>query len=134
MPGLTPLLIAGAIAGVAGGGSTLALESTLPDIMELDTRRTGLRREGVFASMFSLVEKLTSAVALVCLGVFLDAQGFIHATHDVVQPRSAIVAIALAISIVPAAAAFLSVLVVQRWGLRDDVIVAERLELEPAIT
>jgi GPH family glycoside/pentoside/hexuronide:cation symporter len=133
-PGLAPLLLSGAIAGVAGGGSTLALESTLPDIMELDTRRTGLRREGVFASMFSLVEKLTSAIALVCLGVFLDAQGFIHSTGDVIQPHSAIVAIALAISIVPSAAAMLSVLVIQRWGLRDGEVVAEVVDLRAAVT
>jgi GPH family glycoside/pentoside/hexuronide:cation symporter len=134
MPGLAPLLIAAAVAGVSGGGSTLSLESTLPDIMELDTRRTGLRREGIFASMFSLVEKLTSAIALVCLGVFLDAQGFVHSTHDVIQPRGAIVAISVAISIVPFIAAMLSVLVIQRWGLRDGALDAPALELRPAIT
>jgi GPH family glycoside/pentoside/hexuronide:cation symporter len=133
MPGLWPLLTTAALVGMAGSGGTLALESTLPDIMELDTRRTGLRREGIFASVFSLVEKLTSAVALVCLGFFLDSEGFVHATEDVAQPYSAIVAIALAISIVPSATAILSVLVIQRWGLRDsEVLVAQGGARDPS--
>jgi GPH family glycoside/pentoside/hexuronide:cation symporter len=119
MPELWPLFITGAAVGVAGGGGTLSLESTLPDIMELDTRRTGLRREGIFASVFSLVEKLISAVGIVCLGVFLDHEGFIHSTHDVSQPHTAIFAIAVSMSVVPCVTAILSVLVIQRWGLRD---------------
>ncbi len=121
MPGLVPLLATAIGVGIAGGGGTLALESTLPDIMELDTRRTGLRREGIFASLFSLVEKLTSAIAIVCLGIFLDHEGFIHSTHDVAQPRAAIFAIAASMSLVPCVTAILSVLIVQRWGLRDGV-------------
>jgi Na+/melibiose symporter-like transporter len=69
--------------------------------------------------MFSLVEKVISAIALVCLGFFLDTEGFVHSTHDVSQPHSAVVAIAIAVSIVPSITGVLSLLVIYRWGLRD---------------
>ncbi len=118
-PSLVGLIIISMLLGVTGGGTMLALEATLPDLMEMDSRKTGLRREGAFAAVFSLMEKLTSAVAIAIVGVFLQASGFINSTHDVVQPPGVIAAICMAMSVIPSAAAVVAVGMIQLWGLRD---------------
>ena len=56
-------LARGAIKGFAGGGLLLMGQSMLPDTIEYDFRRTGLRREGVFSGLYSIVEKVASSFA-----------------------------------------------------------------------
>lgn len=106
--------------GVGAGGVQLALESLLPDIMELDAHRTGLRREGAFAAVFSLMEKLTSAMAILLVGAFLQMSGFVQSTKDVVQPDSAVHAIAMAMTAIPTSTALASALIIFLWGLRRN--------------
>ena len=38
-------------------------QSMLPDVIEYDFRRTGLRREGIFSGLYSVVEKVASTLA-----------------------------------------------------------------------
>lgn len=52
-----------AIKGLAAAGLILMAQSMLPDVIEYDYRRTGLRREGVFSGWYSFVEKVASAFA-----------------------------------------------------------------------
>lgn len=118
-PSMAGLIAISVLLGVTTGGIMLALESTLPDLMALDARQTGLRREGAFAAVFSLMEKLTSAVAIAVVGVFLQSSGFINSTQNVTQPASVIAAICLAMSVIPSAAAAVSVVLMHIWGLRD---------------
>lgn len=118
--GSTTLLVMTAlVVGVAGGGTQLTIEAMLPDVMSLDSARTGLRREGVIAALFSVAEKLSSGIAIVMLGAFLSLAGFVHSTHDVAQPASAREAIVLSISVIPSLAVFISGLLIYRWGLRE---------------
>jgi len=129
--GSTPLLVVTAlVVGVAGGGTQLTIEAMLPDVMSLDAARTGLRREGVIAALFSVAEKLSSGIAIVMLGGFLSLAGFIHSTHDVAQPASARDAIVLSISVIPSLAVLISCLLIYRWGLRDPRV-SESLRSEP---
>jgi GPH family glycoside/pentoside/hexuronide:cation symporter len=51
------------IKGFAAAGLILMAQSMLPDVIEYDYRRTGLRREGVFSGWYSFVEKVASAFA-----------------------------------------------------------------------
>jgi GPH family glycoside/pentoside/hexuronide:cation symporter len=56
-------LLRAAIKGFAAGGLLLMGQSMLPDTIAYDFKRTGLRREGVFSGLYSLVEKVASAFA-----------------------------------------------------------------------
>ncbi len=49
--------------GFAAAGLILMAQSMLPDVIEYDYRKTGLRREGVFSGWYSFVEKVASAFA-----------------------------------------------------------------------
>jgi Na+/melibiose symporter-like transporter len=130
---VSALVVTALIVGLAGGGTQLTTEAMLPDVMSLDEARTGLRREGTIAALFSVAEKLSSGIAIALLGGFLSLAGFVHSTHDVVQPQSARTAIALAISVIPSAAVLVAVCLIFRWGLRDGPGTAVRPLREAAV-
>ena len=92
------------IIGVAGGGAILMGQSLLPDTIEYDFRRTGLRREGIFAGFYTTVEKLSGAIGVAFVGAILSASGYVAARGGagVEQPASAIHAITLIMGILPA--------------------------------
>ena len=64
------------VLAVSNGGMLLMGQSLLPDVMEYDYRKTGLRREGLYAGLYSFVEKLAFATAPLTLGVLLSTMGF----------------------------------------------------------
>jgi glycoside/pentoside/hexuronide:cation symporter, GPH family len=91
------------VIGVAGGGAILMGQSMLPDTIEYDYRRTGLRREGIFAGFYTTVEKLSGAIGIAVVGAFLSAAGYIQSRGVAVdQPPSAIQAIYISIAVIPA--------------------------------
>lgn len=93
-----------AVIGVAGGGAILMGQSLLPDTIEYDFRRTGLRREGIFAGFYTTVEKLSGALGVAAVGAILSAAGYVATRGGGEgQPDSAIQAIYLIMGIVPAA-------------------------------
>ncbi len=83
-------LIRGFLTGLATGGLTLAAQAMLPDTIEHDFHRTGLRREAMFAAVYSVAEKLASATGPFLLGFVLSA-----ATDDTAILRAAVLIPAL---------------------------------------
>lgn len=57
--------------GTGAGGLLLASESLLPDAIEDDCRRAGLRREGTLAAMFAFTEKGANALGVALVGFVL---------------------------------------------------------------
>ena len=100
---LSLVYLRGVLLGVSGSGIILMGQSMLPDTMEYDFLRTGLRREGIFAALYTTVEKLSGAVGVALIGALLGAYGYIQSSGAaVVQPASAIWAIRFAMAYVPA--------------------------------
>lgn len=52
-----------ALKGFGAAGLLLMGQSMLPDTIEYDFRRTGLRREGIYSGLYSVVEKVASTFA-----------------------------------------------------------------------
>ena len=91
------------VIGISGGGAILMGQSMLPDTMEYDYRRTGLRREGIFSGIYTTVEKLAGAIGVAFVGAVLSASGYVAGRGGAtVQPDSAIQAIYLIMGILPA--------------------------------
>lgn len=65
-------LLRAAIKGLAAGGLLLMGQSMLPDTIEYDYRSTGLRREGIYSGLYSIVEKAAFAISPAILGVALQ--------------------------------------------------------------
>lgn len=89
--------------GAFGGAVLLLGQSLLPDTMEWDYRRTGMRREGMLSAVYTMVEKLSFALGAAATGIVLGRAGYIQGTGNaaVVQPQSAIAAIYMLASTLP---------------------------------
>ena len=104
------LVALGPPGGVAAGGIFFNIQCMLPDTMDYDAKRFGLRREGMFAGIFVMTEKFTSAIATAMFGAFIGFMGYVAAADvGAVQPASAITAIRLSVSVLPAALMLLSI-------------------------
>ena len=108
-----------AVQGIGTGGSVLFLQSMFVDTIEYDYQRTGLRREGMYSGLFSLVEKLFSAVGLTTVGAVLAATGYLAAINgaQTEQPRSALIATAMLVAVAPAVASVLKILLMIPYRL-----------------
>jgi GPH family glycoside/pentoside/hexuronide:cation symporter len=71
----------------------------LPDVIELDELQTGQRREGVFYSFMTLLQKIGLAGGLFLVGVALEFSGFVSEAPE--QTDSALLAIRTFIGPVP---------------------------------
>ena len=103
--------------GVFGGGSLLMGQALLPDAIEYDRLRTGLKREGIFAGMYTTVEKLAGALGSGASGVYLGMMGYIQSRGGVVveQPASAITAIYISTAVFPAVLQIIGMIVLLKW-------------------
>ncbi len=66
------------LAGSGVGFSThyVMPHSILPDVVEYDVIRSGIRREGVFSSLWTFASKIGQALALAISGLLLDLFGY----------------------------------------------------------
>ena len=101
-------LARGFLTGLVSGGLTLTAQAMLPDTIEHDFRRTGLRREAMLSAVYSVAEKLASAAGPFLLGLVLSA-----ATRDD--------AILLAAVAIPVIASVLSAIALLGYGLDRDL-------------
>ena len=114
--------------GLAGGGTFLLTQAMLPDAIEYDRLRTGLRREGVFTGVFVFVEQAASALGVAIIGLFLAAMGYVAATEGrvVAQPQSAILGIYVCMAILPFALQVVAILAISRYDLTAEKLSALR--------
>ncbi len=95
------------LAIMAGFGVSIAYLvpwSMLPDVIELDELNTGQRREGIFYSFITFLQKVCLGIAVSLVLQSLEAAGYMQPTKDIlnpVQPDSVLLAIRLAIGPLP---------------------------------
>lgn len=93
-----------ALAGVGLGFSYMAPYAMLPDAIEVDALRTGVKKEGSFYGMWTFMTKVGAAIALAVTGLVLQFGGFVP---NVDQGPGALLAIRILIG--PVAVVFLVV-------------------------
>lgn len=79
----------GIMFGFASGGALLMSTSMLPDTIEYDRLKNGVERGGVFASLYSVNEKIGFAIGAAVLGFGLSAAGYISTTDGALVVQSA---------------------------------------------
>lgn len=107
--------------------------SMLPDVIELDELQTGQRREGVFYSFMTLLQKIGLAFGIFLVGYALEFAGFVSRTPGQPipeQPESALLAIRLAIGPLPTLCLILGLVLVYFYPLtreiHDDILLKLR--------
>lgn len=108
-----PLWMVGAQVGVLGvgfAGLQLFPFAMLPELIDADAQKTGLRREGVFTAVWFVGEKAGMAAGAGLVSGILALTGFLErrAGEVVAQPDAALLGVHLATAIAPAILAALS--------------------------
>jgi GPH family glycoside/pentoside/hexuronide:cation symporter len=107
--------------GVFSAGGLVSGSAMLPDMMEYDRHRSGVSQEGLYAATFSLIEKIAYTAGPAMLGLLLGAAGFISVEKGqfVDQPDSAVTAIRVAVSIIPAVLSIIGGLLIGFYDLDE---------------
>ena len=120
VPGLGFSNTSVAVAGIGYAGMQAFPLAMLPDIIDTDRRSTGHDRGGAMSGVWTACETVGLALGPGVFLVILAFGGFVSSSGDtaVGQPDSALIAIALAFSLVPALLVAFSLLFLR--GYRDD--------------
>ena len=111
-----------AVAGVGYAGLQLFPLAMLPDTIQADTARTGRRRSGVFTGVWTAGETAGFALGPALFAAVLAIGGYVSTVEGrtVPQPATAVTAIALGFSILPAILIACSIPVVLRYSLSEQ--------------
>ncbi|MFC0625579.1 MFS transporter [Kribbella deserti] len=114
-----------AFVGIGFTGAQVFPMAMLPDVAAVDTARTGMRRAGVFTGIWTAGETLGLALGPGVFALVLQLGGYISSTRDqVVQPGSALTAIVLGVSVVPAVLILVSLFSLRRYRLNAGEVEA----------
>ncbi|MEV0378530.1 MFS transporter [Nonomuraea sp. NPDC050643] len=107
------------LVGVGIAGVQLLLFSMLADVIAVDAAKTGKRRAGVLTGLWTAIESGVSSFGALIFGVILSLGGFIESepSRPVEQPDSAVTAVLIGQTTIPALIIFASVLMTLRYRL-----------------
>ena len=112
--------------GVFSNGTLVCALALLPDTMEYDRLASGENREGMMSGIFTTVEKIAGALGPLIVGILLEARGFIEGADIAAQPASALMAVKLGFSLVPALLCFAAIPVLLAYRLGPAQLEAMR--------
>jgi Na+/melibiose symporter-like transporter len=118
-PGRTALVVALVVlVGVGYAGMQMFPLSMLPDVIAADEAASGRRRAGVFTGVWTAAETLGLAIGPGVLGGLLGLAGYVASTgDDVAQSSTAVTAVRLGFSLLPALVVLASLPVLARYRL-----------------
>ena len=106
--GLSVILLLCVLAGIGVAAAHVLPWSIIPDAIEWGELQTGQRHEGMFYSLVTLMEKITSSVAIPLVLLLMQVTGYVPNAAQ--QPASALLGIRIAMGPIPAAFLCLGIL------------------------
>jgi len=106
--GLSLILLLCVLAGIGVSAAHVLPWSIIPDAIEWGELQTGQRHEGMFYSLVTLAEKITSSVAIPLVLLLMQVTGYVPNAPQ--QPASALLGIRIAMGPIPAALLCLGIL------------------------
>jgi glycoside/pentoside/hexuronide:cation symporter, GPH family len=117
------IVVAVALVGVGYAGAQVFPLAMLPDAAAVDARRTGSSRVGVYTGVWTAGETLGLALGPGLFALVLASGGYRSSTDgDVAQPDSAVTAITLGFSVLPALLVVVSLTWLARYTLGSDQV------------
>jgi glycoside/pentoside/hexuronide:cation symporter, GPH family len=106
-------------AGIGVGFSYVAPFAMVPDVIEYEAAKTGVRNEGAYYGMWTFISKLGTALALFVSGHILTLGGYISQAGEgtVLQPPSVFGAIRTIIGPLPMVVLIAAIVVIQFYPL-----------------
>ena len=125
LPGGQPLalqhvliLVRAVVIGAVNGGFILLALSMMTDTVDYQRRQTGVAHEGVFAGLYSALEKLAFALGPVIAGLVMSLFGFVSSTGGATaQTSHALTGVVLLYSVIPAGMQLVALLIFTRYRL-----------------
>jgi GPH family glycoside/pentoside/hexuronide:cation symporter len=108
------------VAGIGYAGMQMFPLAMLPDVIAAEEATSGHRRAGVFTGVWTAAETIGLAVGPGLLGGLLALAGYVSGGAEVPQPESAITAVRLGFSLLPAVIVLASLPVLARYRLGDE--------------
>lgn len=111
------------ISGIGFSTHYIMPHSIIPDVVELDSARTGIRREGVYYSIWNFVMKSGQAIAGLIIGVTLDLFGFIPPASNgdvVVQKTFTLKGIALLCGPIPVFIIIIGIIILNKYPINKE--------------
>jgi GPH family glycoside/pentoside/hexuronide:cation symporter len=124
-PGQDLLVIGrGILVGLTNTGMLMTAVAMLPDTIEFDQLKNGLRREGVFSGIWMAIEKAGNALGALVFGVVLSIMGFVESTGGVAveQTDSALNGILVAFAGLPVVLMLAGLLILRPYQLDEDTL------------
>jgi GPH family glycoside/pentoside/hexuronide:cation symporter len=130
----TGLLVRGVLQGIGSGGMILMSLAMLPDVMENDRALGGTRRDGIYSSIYAMIEKAGFAIGAAVSGIYLTYAGYVATTKGqlVEQSDGAVSALYAANAIIPAALLGLSFVAMCFYRLDREKVEAQGAALAAA--
>lgn len=120
------IYVAVGVVGVGYAGAQMLPLAMLPDVAAADARRSGESRVGVFTGVWTAGETLGMALGPFLFGLVLAAGGYVSSSDSsATQPDSAVSAIVLGFSVIPAVLVGVSLLALRAYR-PDRLEVADR--------
>lgn len=121
------LLSRGVLQGIGSGGMILMSLAMLPDVMENDRALGGARRDGIYSSIYAIIEKAGFALGAAVSGVYLSYAGYVATTKGalVEQSDQAVSALYAANAAVPAGLLALSFIAMCFYRLDREKVQAQ---------
>lgn len=114
------ILLRGVGLAIAFSGNVVMAMSMLTDIINHDAKQTGVRREGVFTSFYSFVEKFTFAFGPLLIGVALSLAGFDKSLPAEQQTGDDVrQALLLGVSYIPAVMGLVTIFLLAGYKLKE---------------
>jgi GPH family glycoside/pentoside/hexuronide:cation symporter len=109
------------LVGIGYAGMQMFPLAMLPDVIAADEAASGHRRAGVFTGVWTAAETLGLAVGPGLLGALLGLAGYVSSTGEevVAQSATAVTAVQLGFSVLPALLVLASVPVLARYRLEE---------------
>jgi len=112
-----------ALVGVGYAGAQVFPLAMLPDAAAVDAGRTGQNRAGVYTGVWTAGETLGLAMGPGLFALVLALGGYVSSTTgDAEQPSSAVTAIVIGFSVIPALLTLLSLVFLRRYTLDISVV------------
>ncbi len=115
------LVARGIVGGFFGSAILLYSQAMWLDTIDYDQERTGLRREGLYTSVYVFVERLGYSAGPLLVGLFLGASGFDANLAPENQPASAVTAVLICMVAIPTIAQLGMLFFVWRYRLPEII-------------
>lgn len=127
-------LLVAIIFGFGLAGLLMLTDLLIADLVDDDEVKTGRRREGMFFGMNGFVIRFAFTLQGILSGLLLEISGYVAPSEGILypeQPATALWAMRLLISVLPAVAALLAFLILGRYTLHGPRLRAVQAQIGP---